>query len=78
MTGFVESKRGCCGTGPYHGLPCIIKTKARRICANASKYVFWDFVHPTATFNAVIAKLFWEGSFPDVDPMNLKELASVS
>ncbi|XP_020700914.1 GDSL esterase/lipase EXL3-like [Dendrobium catenatum] len=44
--GFVESKRGCCGTGTLEvTLTCNSLTTF--ICEDASKYVFWDSYHPT-------------------------------
>ncbi|KAG0474879.1 hypothetical protein HPP92_014565 [Vanilla planifolia] len=44
--GFVESKRGCCGTGTFEvTLTCNSLTTL--VCEDASKYVFWDSYHPT-------------------------------
>ncbi|GMH12332.1 hypothetical protein Nepgr_014173 [Nepenthes gracilis] len=43
--GFVETNRGCCGTGFFEaGSLCNLLTPA---CSNASEFVFWDSVHPT-------------------------------
>ncbi|KAK1271471.1 GDSL esterase/lipase [Acorus gramineus] len=50
--GFEETGRGCCGTGLIEmGPTCdsIMPT-----CADASKYLFWDAVHPSqAAYNAL-------------------------
>ncbi|KAG0473156.1 hypothetical protein HPP92_015013 [Vanilla planifolia] len=44
--GFVESKRGCCGSGTFEvTLTCNSLTTL--VCEDASKYVFWDSYHPT-------------------------------
>ncbi|XP_048324053.2 GDSL esterase/lipase At2g30310 isoform X2 [Ziziphus jujuba] len=43
--GFVETKRGCCGTGLVEAGPfCNSLTPP---CNDASQYVFWDTVHPS-------------------------------
>ncbi|XP_058215585.1 GDSL esterase/lipase At5g45960-like [Rhododendron vialii] len=43
--GFTEVSKGCCGTGLYEiGILCNQTTP---VCADASKYVFWDAAHPT-------------------------------
>ncbi|XP_068651280.1 GDSL esterase/lipase At5g45960 [Aristolochia californica] len=43
--GFVESRRGCCGTG-YIEFSFLCNLKCE-VCEDASKYVFWDAIHPT-------------------------------
>lgn len=44
-TGFVETKRGCCGTGLVEFGPLC--TPVTPTCEKASKYLFWDAAHPT-------------------------------
>ena len=48
--GFVETKRGCCGTGLVEvGPTCNVLTPT---CHEDSKYLFWDSIHPSeATYN---------------------------
>lgn len=42
-TGFVETKRGCCGTGFIEAGPlCNLITPT---CGKATEYLFWDCVH---------------------------------
>lgn len=50
--GFEEINVGCCGTGLLEtSLLCNPKTF---VCPDASKYVFWDSIHPTEkTYNLV-------------------------
>nr|XP_016477967.1 PREDICTED: GDSL esterase/lipase At1g58430-like [Nicotiana tabacum] len=42
--GFVKTRRGCCGSGTYEAGPFC--NKHRPVCKNASKYLFWDSIHP--------------------------------
>ncbi|XP_010273775.1 PREDICTED: GDSL esterase/lipase At2g30220-like [Nelumbo nucifera] len=50
--GFVETKRGCCGTGFLEMGPlCNALTQP---CENASQYLFWDAVHPGEVASAYI------------------------
>ncbi|XP_039119368.1 GDSL esterase/lipase At5g45960-like isoform X2 [Dioscorea cayenensis subsp. rotundata] len=43
--GFEETMVGCCGTGMVEaGLACNANSL---VCIDASKYVFWDSIHPT-------------------------------
>ncbi|KAJ4763151.1 GDSL esterase/lipase [Rhynchospora pubera] len=51
--GFENSLMGCCGTGLFEeGILCNHKTLT---CPDASKYVFWDAVHPTERMYQIIA-----------------------
>lgn len=44
-SGFAEAVSGCCGTGLVEAaLLCNLKSV---VCSDASKYVFWDSIHPT-------------------------------
>lgn len=45
MIGFEEVSTGCCGTGYIEA--SILCNMNSAICDDASKYVFWDAVHPT-------------------------------
>ncbi|KAL5580212.1 hypothetical protein UlMin_012654 [Ulmus minor] len=48
--GFVEVRRGCCGTGLVE-TSILCNPEALGTCANASEYVFWDSFHPTEAAN---------------------------
>lgn len=51
--GFREVARACCGSGKYElGYLCNILVPT---CADASKYVFWDSVHPTEKLYKIVA-----------------------
>ncbi|QHO27818.1 hypothetical protein HN51_024912 [Arachis hypogaea] len=52
--GFKETKRGCCGTGLFEVTPLC--NEITPVCDDASKYVFWDSVHPTEATYQYIAK----------------------
>ncbi|OIW16481.1 hypothetical protein TanjilG_32151 [Lupinus angustifolius] len=54
--GFTETKIGCCGNGIVLGAAAITCNKATPICEDASKFVFWDCVHPTETTYHYLAK----------------------
>ncbi|KAE9620592.1 putative triacylglycerol lipase [Lupinus albus] len=52
--GFSEVRRGCCGTGLLEtAITC--NNMSIGTCANASKYVFWDSVHPSEATNKILA-----------------------
>lgn len=45
MADFEEVNYGCCGTGLLEtSFMCNPKSP---VCADATKYVFWDSIHPT-------------------------------
>ncbi|KAK3153865.1 hypothetical protein QOZ80_2BG0182530 [Eleusine coracana subsp. coracana] len=67
--GFVRADEACCGQGPHNGLGLC--TPASNLCADRSKYVFWDAYHPTERANRVIVSQFMTGSLDYVSPMNL-------
>ncbi|XP_019453907.1 PREDICTED: GDSL esterase/lipase At5g22810-like [Lupinus angustifolius] len=52
--GFLEARRGCCGTG-FIELSILCNEKSIGTCANASEYVFWDSVHLTEAANKLLA-----------------------
>jgi hypothetical protein len=75
--GFKEGKMGCCGTGPYRGIPsCGGKrsVKEYELCGNASEYLFFDSAHPSERANQQLAKLLWNGNLDVTWPYNLKAL----
>ncbi|GMP51077.1 hypothetical protein CsSME_00017448 [Camellia sinensis var. sinensis] len=50
--GFTAVNKGCCGTGLYEiGRKCNQTTP---VCADTSKYVFWDAAHPTEKTYGII------------------------
>jgi len=52
--GFGQARSGCCGTGLVEvAYSCNSKTPT---CPDASKYVFWDAVHPTSRVYAILAQ----------------------
>ncbi|CAA7397440.1 unnamed protein product [Spirodela intermedia] len=54
--GFEETTKGCCGTGLVElGVLCNPKSVT---CPDASKYLFWDSVHPSEKTYALIAVAF--------------------
>jgi len=53
-TGFKETNKGCCGTGIFEVTPLC--NELTPVCDDASKYVFWDSVHPSEATNKYIAK----------------------
>ncbi|CAN6482709.1 unnamed protein product [Victoria cruziana] len=61
--GFLEVKRGCCGTGLFEiGYSCNPYTP---ICTDRSSYVFWDAIHPTQQtydilFNTIVSDIMSE------------------
>ncbi|XP_071721271.1 GDSL esterase/lipase At5g45950 [Rutidosis leptorrhynchoides] len=50
--GFIETSKGCCGTGTYeYGTTC----KGLDACEDREKYLFWDAVHPTDRMYKIVA-----------------------
>jgi len=55
----VESKKGCCGTGEFESGPLCHRKSI--LCADDSKYVFWDSFHPTErTYEILVDELLQE------------------
>ncbi|KAK2376589.1 GDSL Lipase/Acylhydrolase family protein [Trifolium repens] len=52
--GFTETNKGCCGTGLFEVTPLC--NELTPVCNDASRYVFWDSVHPTEATYKYIAK----------------------
>ncbi|CAI9107091.1 OLC1v1006373C1 [Oldenlandia corymbosa var. corymbosa] len=42
--GFVETSKGCCGTGTVEAGPLC--NHLTPVCGNASEFIFWDSIHP--------------------------------
>ncbi|GMN37103.1 hypothetical protein TIFTF001_006541 [Ficus carica] len=53
--GFVETRRGCCGTGTVELTTVLCNPHTPGTCSNATQYVFFDAVHPTDAANRIIA-----------------------
>jgi hypothetical protein len=65
-SGFVETKRGCCGTGFFEtGEACNHKTP---MCENASQFLFWDCIHPSQAAYQHLAKNLEEKILPILTP----------
>lgn len=56
LAGFSETRKGCIGSSLVENIP-IFNNKKTIIttCPNASKYVFWDGLHPTEATNKYMA-----------------------
>ncbi|KAH7444027.1 hypothetical protein KP509_02G061100 [Ceratopteris richardii] len=74
--GFLYGFQPCCGYTENRVIP-VCNNRSTAVCEMAAEHVFWDFAHPTEAFNLVLARTFWEGSSPNVYPMNLQELARI-
>ncbi|KAL6516065.1 hypothetical protein OROGR_019370 [Orobanche gracilis] len=51
---FVETSRGCCGTGLVEAGPFC--TRLTPICRDHPRYVFWDSIHPGETTYTILSK----------------------
>ncbi|KDP44726.1 hypothetical protein JCGZ_01226 [Jatropha curcas] len=61
--GYEQTLKGCCGSGLFEfGLSCNVTTT----CPDASKYVFWDAVHPTLQVYSNLANIAQETVIPHV------------
>lgn len=71
--GFENANSACCYVaGRYGGLiPCGPPSK---VCAERSKYVFWDPYHPSDAANSIIAKRLLDGDSTVIWPMNVRQL----
>ncbi|XP_078430839.1 GDSL esterase/lipase At2g04570-like [Wolffia australiana] len=52
--GFENARLGCCATGLYE-MGYVCKPDNILTCPDASKYVFWDAVHPTEKTYSIVA-----------------------
>ncbi|URE23205.1 GDSL-like Lipase/Acylhydrolase, partial [Musa troglodytarum] len=71
--GFDVADSACCFVnGRYGGfIPC---GPSSAVCADRSKYVFWDPYHPSDAANVVIAERLLGGGLDDISPMNVRQL----
>ncbi|KDP27931.1 hypothetical protein JCGZ_19011 [Jatropha curcas] len=74
--GFENANASCCHlAGLFGGLiPCGPISK---VCADRSKYVFWDPYHPSEAANAIIAKRLMDGDLNDISPINIRRLSII-
>jgi len=56
-TGFEAGDTACCGVANIEaGILC--NSFSLKICQNATKYVFWDSIHPTErTYNMLVTSI---------------------
>ncbi|XVE51687.1 hypothetical protein DITRI_Ditri02bG0061500 [Diplodiscus trichospermus] len=73
--GFENIDSACCQVIGRHGggIPC---GSLSRVCADRSKYFFWDPYHPTEAVNLIAAKRILDGGLEYVSPINLRQLAN--
>lgn len=55
LQGFDEVRKGCCGTGAVETASVLCNPKSHETCSNATKYMFWDSVHPSEAANQILA-----------------------
>ncbi|GLJ48092.1 hypothetical protein SUGI_1015380 [Cryptomeria japonica] len=61
--GFIDPTRGCCGTGLVEvGRDCA--RAAAISCPDASRFLWWDSVHPTSAMYEIIANLVMQRDVP--------------
>ncbi|MBA0700575.1 hypothetical protein Goari_022732 [Gossypium aridum] len=63
--GFVEIKRGCCGTGIIEAL--FLCNAMTPICRNPSEFLFWDCIHPSQQAYIYLANYIIEEVVPLFD-----------
>ncbi|KAK4419888.1 GDSL esterase/lipase [Sesamum alatum] len=51
---FVETRRGCCGTGLLEAGPLCTRTTP--VCSNPSRYLFWDSIHPSESTYTILSQ----------------------
>ncbi|KAJ4799787.1 GDSL esterase/lipase [Rhynchospora pubera] len=69
--GFVNAENPCCGASFP---PFLCFNSSSILCADRSKYVFWDAYHPTEAMNNIIASKFLDGDSWVVNPINVRKL----
>uniref|UniRef100_A0A1D1XSV1 GDSL esterase/lipase At2g30310 n=1 Tax=Anthurium amnicola TaxID=1678845 RepID=A0A1D1XSV1_9ARAE len=62
--GFEETKKGCCGTGLVEAGPLCNSLSTS--CPDASKYLFFDAIHPTEKVYGVLAKQILDEVVPQL------------
>lgn len=76
LLGFEDANEPCCG-GYFPPFICFKISGTNRssaLCADRSKYVFWDAYHPTEAANMIIAKGLLDGDESVSYPINIREL----
>uniref|UniRef100_A0A0E0CDZ9 GDSL esterase/lipase n=1 Tax=Oryza meridionalis TaxID=40149 RepID=A0A0E0CDZ9_9ORYZ len=72
--GFVEVKSACCGGGGKFNAEEAC-TPSSSCCADRSKFLFWDFLHPTQATSKIVGLAFYDGAARFVGPITFKQLA---
>ncbi|KAM5583070.1 GDSL esterase/lipase [Rosa sericea] len=62
--GFLETKRGCCGTGLVEAGPFCNSLTA--VCDNVLEYLFWDSIHPSQAAYLYISKYLEKKIIPEL------------
>jgi phospholipase/lecithinase/hemolysin len=63
VSGFAETKKGCCGTGTIEWGPmCNFLSP---VCSNPSQYMFFDVFHPTQAGYKILADEFIKTVLPN-------------
>ncbi|KAJ4753690.1 GDSL esterase/lipase [Rhynchospora pubera] len=72
--GFDVPDAACCYLLGHHGgiLPC--GPGPVKVCADRSKYIFWDAYHPSEAANVIITRRLLDGDKNDIFPMNMRQL----
>lgn len=70
--GFESASVSCCRNGPFSGIvPC---GPTSSMCADRSKYLFWDPYHPSEAANLIVAKFLVDGDTKYISPINIRQL----
>lgn len=72
---FVETKKACCGQGPFNGIGLC--TLASNICQRREDYLFWDAFHPSEKANKLIVEKIMTASTEFIYPMNLSTILAL-
>uniref|UniRef100_A0A0E0JUS4 GDSL esterase/lipase n=1 Tax=Oryza punctata TaxID=4537 RepID=A0A0E0JUS4_ORYPU len=72
--GLVEVKSACCGGGGKFNAEEAC-TPSSSCCADRSKYLFWDLLHPTQATSKIVGLAFYNGATRFVSPITFKQLA---
>ncbi|KAH7388375.1 hypothetical protein KP509_16G072500 [Ceratopteris richardii] len=73
--GLQVSNSACCGQGKYNGF--LICNRLSKVCADRTKYVFWDPYHPTETVNRMVTQRVLNGPPSDLSPVNIRQLVGI-
>lgn len=64
VTGFLETKTGCCGTGYVEAGPLC--NELTQTCPNSSQHLFWDSIHPCESAYYYISLFIEEQVLPQL------------